>query len=230
MRKTLGASHKILMIVFVYNYATLKYSVYLFRSQAFSIAMCGDNRYVDGLRTLTAIELYLNSEFYSNHPSFISLISKDSKVFSTIVTILAISVSDNAVDSNKTKGDLVQKEAINICTSFQWAGFLCILCLASICSSSVLCNNKSPWSILKYKLMFSQLTEPCLFNPFGSEKIHLLFCNNTCEAPVLFMHNYHVPLIICFQKILKAKEIQNIKHHFIQPAIEKMKSLMANLL
>ena len=65
--------------------------------------MCGDNRYVDDLRILTAIELYLNSEFYSKYPSFILLISKHEKVFSSIDTILAIAVSHNALDSNKTK-------------------------------------------------------------------------------------------------------------------------------
>ena len=110
--------------------------------------MCGDNRYVDDLRILTAIELYLNSEFYSKHPSFISLISKYSKVFGSIDTKLAISVSHNALDSNKTKGGLVQSEAINICTSFKWAGFL------SVCSSSVQCYYKNSGSILKYKLTF----------------------------------------------------------------------------
>ena len=117
--------------------------VYLFRSQAngnclfstFSVALCGDNRYVDDLRILTAIELYLNSEFYSKHPSFISLINKHSKVFSSKDTILAISVSHNALDSNKTNGKLVQNEAMNICTSFKWARFLCVLDLASVCSN-----------------------------------------------------------------------------------------------
>ena len=47
--------------------------------------MCEDNRYVDDLRILTAIELYLNSN-----------------VFSNIDTILAILVSHSALDSNKT--------------------------------------------------------------------------------------------------------------------------------
>ena len=59
--------------------------VYLFRSQAnvnclfstFSIAMFGDNKNVDDLRTV--IELYLNSEFYSKHSSFISLIENIQK-------------------------------------------------------------------------------------------------------------------------------------------------------
>ena len=203
--------------------------VYLFRSQAngnclfstFSIAMCGDNRYVDDLRILTAIELYLNSEFYSKHPSFISLISKHSKLFSSIDRILAIPVSHNALDSNKTKGKLVQNEAINTSTSFKWAGFLCVLGFASVCSSSVQCYYKSTASILKYKLMLSQLIETRLFNSFNSEKIHLLFCNNTWELPVPFMHNHHVPLIICSQKLLKTKEIENINYHRIQPAIKK---------
>ena len=111
--------------------------------------MCGDNRYVDDLRNLTAIELYLNSEFYSKHPSFISLIRKHSKVFGSIDTILAISVSHNALDSNKAEGELVQNEAINICTSFKWAGFLCVLGLASVCSSSVQCYYKNTGSVLK---------------------------------------------------------------------------------
>ena len=65
------------------------------------------------------------------------MISKHSNVFSSIDTIIAISVSYNALDSNKTKGELVQNEAINICTSFKWAGFLCVLGIASVCSSSV---------------------------------------------------------------------------------------------
>ena len=54
--------------------------------------MCGDNRYDDDLRTLTTIELYLNSGFYSEHPAFVSLISKYSKVLRSVDTTLAISV------------------------------------------------------------------------------------------------------------------------------------------
>ena len=182
--------------------------------------MCGDNSYVDNFRTLTAIELCLNSEFYGKHPSFISLISKHSNVFGSINTILATSVSHNALDSNKTKGELVQNETINICTSFKLAGILCALGLASVSSSSVQCYYRNTGSILRYKLMFSQLIEPCLFNPFSSEKILLLFCNNACEPPAPFMHSYYVLLIICpQQKMLNTKEIENINYHHIQPAI-----------
>ena len=67
--------------------------------------------------------------------------------------------------------------------------------------------------------MFSQLTEPCLFNPFITEKIYLLFGNNTCEPPVPLMHNHYVPVIICSKKMLKTKEIENKNYHHIQPVI-----------
>ena len=75
-------SHKLMTTVFVF---------WLFF--IFSIAMYEDNKYVDGLRISTAVELYLNSAFCSKHPSCISLISKHPKVFSSTDTILTISVS-----------------------------------------------------------------------------------------------------------------------------------------
>ena len=172
--------------------------------------LCGDNRYVDDLRILTVIGLYLNSEFYSKHQSFISLINKHSKIFSSKDTLLAISLSHNDFDSNKTNANLVQNEAMNICTSFKWVRFFCVLDLASVCSSSVYCYYKNTGSILKYKIMFSQLTEPCLFNSFSIENINLLFHNNTCEPPVPLMHNHYVPVIICSKK--NAKNKGNRKH------------------
>ena len=153
--------HKLLMIVFVYIYVILKYCVFIFLDlkQMATVyfprfqLLCRDNRYVNDLRILTAIELYLDSEFYRNYLSFIWLISKQSKVFSGADTILAIPVLHNAFDSNKTMGELFQNEAINICTSFKWAGFLCVLGLASVCSCSIQCYYKNTGSVLKYKLM-----------------------------------------------------------------------------
>ena len=70
--------------------------------------------------------------------------------------------------------------------------------------------------------MFSQLIEPRLFNPFSSEKIHLLFCNNTFEPPIPFMHNHYVPLIICSQKNAKNKE--NRKYNLSSHLTSNLKS------
>ena len=70
--------------------------------------------------------------------------------------------------------------------------------------------------------MFSQLIEPRLFNPFSSEKLYLLFCNNTCEPPVPFIHNHYVPLIICSQK--NAKNKGNRKHKLSSHSTSNLKS------
>ena len=40
--------------------------------------MSGNNRYVDDLRILASIELYLNSEIYAKHPSFVKVMNSHS--------------------------------------------------------------------------------------------------------------------------------------------------------
>ena len=77
---------------------------------AFSIMMSGDNRYVDDLRILASIELYLDSEFYAKHPSFVKFMNNTSGVFNNVDTLLALSVSHGAFDSGKTKIELVKEE------------------------------------------------------------------------------------------------------------------------
>ena len=109
----------------------------------FSIAMCGDNKYVNDLRILTAIELYVNPGFYSQHPTFALLLNNNPGVFNSIDTILAISVSHNALDTNKTKEELVQREALNICSAYRWCGFLCVLALSSVSLSTFQCYLKT---------------------------------------------------------------------------------------
>ena len=53
---------------------------------------------------------------------------------------------ENALDSNKTKAGLVQNEAMNICTSFMWAGILC------------------PWSCISLFQFSSMLLQKHWFN------------------------------------------------------------------
>ena len=91
--------------------------------------MSGDNRYVDDLRILASIELYLNSEFYAEHPSFVKVMNSNSDVFNNVDTLLALSVSHGALDSGKTKMELVKEEALNICSPYKWSGFLCVCLL-----------------------------------------------------------------------------------------------------
>ena len=78
---------------------------------------------------MRVIELYVNPWFYSQHPIVTLLLNNNPDDFNSIGTILAISVSHNALDTNKTKGELVQKEALNIFSANSWCGFLCALVL-----------------------------------------------------------------------------------------------------
>ena len=81
--------------------------------------MSGNNRYVDDLSTLASIKLYLNSEFYAKHPSFVKVMNSHSDVFKNVDTLLALSASRGALDSGKTKMELVEEEALNICSPFK---------------------------------------------------------------------------------------------------------------
>ena len=81
--------------------------------------MSGNNRYGDNIRILASIELYLNSEFYAKHRSFVKVINSQSVVFNNVDTLLALSVSHGALDSPKTKMELVLQEALNICSPFK---------------------------------------------------------------------------------------------------------------
>ena len=125
---------------------------YLF--SVFSISMCRD-KVDNNLRVLTAIELHLISCFCSKHLFFVSLISKHSKLFISIGTILpmlimlSLRTTYNVLNCNKTREELVQNESISICSSFKWVGFLYVLRLPSGCSSSVQCYCKSTYSLFK---------------------------------------------------------------------------------
>ena len=93
-----------------------------------------------------------------------------SGVFNNAYTLLALSVSHGAVDSGKTKMELVKEEAANICSPFKWSGFFCVLVLSSVCLCLVLCYYKSCDAMLQYKIMFNQLIKPREFPSFNSEK------------------------------------------------------------
>ena len=81
-------------------------------------------------------------------------------VFNNVDTLLALSVSHGALDSSKTKMELVKEEALNICNAFKWSDFLCVLALSSVCFCFVHSYFKSFDAILKYKIMFNQLIKP----------------------------------------------------------------------
>ena len=131
-----------------------------------------------------------------------------SGVFNNVDTLLiALSASHGALDSGKTKMELVKEEALNICSPFKWSDFLCMLALSSVCLCFVHCCYRSYDAMLKYEIMFDQLIKPRESPSFNSETIHLLFCNNCIvpptpfrHPPTQFRHNHYVPLIFCSEK------------------------------
>ena len=139
--------------------------------------MSRKNRYVIDSRILASIELYLNSEFYAKHPSFVKVMNSQSCVFNNVNTLLVSSVSHGTLDSGKTKMELVNK-ALNICSPFKWSGFWCVLALSSVCLRFVHCYYKSYDTTLNYKMMFNQLIKPSELTSFN----HMVHCNQHCTV------------------------------------------------
>ena len=142
--------------------------------------------------------MYLNSEVYAKHQSFVKVVSCHSGVFNNADTLLALSISHSTLDSGKTKMELVKEQALNICSPFKWSYFLCVLALSSVCLCFGYCYYKNYDAILKYKIMLNQLIKPREFPSFNSN--FKLFCNNSIVPPTPFRHNYYVTLIFCSEK------------------------------
>ncbi|XP_065668840.1 uncharacterized protein LOC136088617 [Hydra vulgaris] len=171
---------------------------------SFSICLSGDNSLVMDLRILTAIDLYFNPSFYSNHPSFVGLCLKYPNKFSSIDNLLAVSVSSYSVDSRKLK-DLVKEEALHICQEFVWSGFLCILAFSTVCFKQVQCYYRTIGSLLKYKLMFNLKIKPHILSA-ASDILNLSFCFKGSNPPLPYKHNHYVPLVfVPGKKCLKRK-------------------------
>ena len=89
-----------------------------------SIYLTGSNSLVEDLRAATAIELYLNSRFYSYDPYLVSLYQNYPNIFRCLENVLMMSVSQQSIDSNKRLSDLVKEESINICENKIWSSLL----------------------------------------------------------------------------------------------------------
>ena len=95
-------------------------------------------------------------------------------------------------------------------------------CISLLKFSSMLLQKH--WVNIKVQTNVQSTIEPRLFNPFSSEKIHLLFCNNTSEPPIPFMDNQYVRLIIYSQKKREAKIKGNGKHKLSSHSTSNLKS------
>jgi len=64
---------------------------------------------------MTAIELFLNANYYAEHPLFLCLSQQYAQHFPVYQNILFFCLSNKSIDSEKSKAAVVQEEAMNIC-------------------------------------------------------------------------------------------------------------------
>ena len=65
-----------------------------------SLMLVGDNSLMGDLRAMTSIELYLHADVYSDHPYFLSSLTKHKEsICQNLKNILPMSVSRQALDS-----------------------------------------------------------------------------------------------------------------------------------
>ena len=109
----------------------------IFRSQpsgdclysSISILLFGNNGYIDELRVLNSIELFMYPSYYCKHPCFLSL----SQTFEKAEThFFTMSIKNSTIDSDLKNEEAVKFEAQTNCKSKEWSSFLCVLALASV--------------------------------------------------------------------------------------------------
>ena len=171
-----------------------------------SLRLVGDNSLVDDMRIMTCIELYLNAHYYCKHPCFISTFSEHSSTFTSLESMLCISVSNSAFDTGLRNEELVKAEAYHNCKNLvKWSGFLSILALSSVTGMKFF-SHYPDCGLLKYKLLFNQAISPRkpekqIFN------VHILFCYEGNLPVGDFRHNHYVPLIFEETASMKRKSI-----------------------
>ena len=105
-----------------------------------SIILIGDTTLMKELRAMTCIELFLNAEYYIKQPIFSEVSDKHSNLFSSIETLLKISVSDASFNASLLSADnLVKHEAIHNCRQYVCSSFLCILGLYTVIARPICC-------------------------------------------------------------------------------------------
>ena len=99
---------------------------------AASLVLVGNNTLVEELRSMVCLELFMQEDFYCEHPLFLSFFGNHKDLFSSKESLLKLSVSDESFNGGSSGEVLVKAEAINCCRDKKWSSFLCILALSSV--------------------------------------------------------------------------------------------------
>ena len=184
-----------------------------------SIVLVGDNTLVEELRAMTCIELFLNAEHYSKHPIFSQVFDKHSNLFSSIETLLKISVSDASFNTGLLANNLVKHEAIHNCRQNEWSSFLCILGLSTVIARPICCYYPDFVGLDKYSVLFNQHVCPRFFSN-STDDINILFCQKSPMSKGMhFIPNHFVPLVLACRG--KSKLATSSSSIFNQPCNKK---------
>ena len=135
------------------------------------MSIIGNNNLVFCLRVLSSLELFLNAEYYCQHPIFI----KSSNSFSSVSNVFYYSLSKSSVDSGLKNEDAVKFEATSMLTTInKWSGFLSLLALSSVLGLKIFSYYPDS-GLEKYRTLFNQEIFPreLVTSPFS---LHILFC------------------------------------------------------
>ena len=165
-----------------------------------SLLLVGDNSVVEEIRSLTSIQLYLNSDYYGKHDVFQSAYLSQKEPKRSPESIFYLSLKNDTLDSNlKNKEDTVKREAILNCQNFAWSSFMCMLGLSSVIKGKIISHYPDIGDAM-CRLLFYQVIFPRIQNS-QQKTFNLLFCR--CE-PLgnfrkfeKFQTKHFVPLLQC---------------------------------
>ena len=118
----------------------------LFRSEAsgnclyssVSLALVCNNMFVEELRILTSVELFLNANVYSKHPIFLSIFETPNDKLLSFNDLLPVCSSFESSASYCSPEKLVHNEAASNLQNRKWYNFLCMLALSSVVSGNII--------------------------------------------------------------------------------------------
>ena len=124
-----------------------------------SILLVGNNSLTLILRYLTSAELFLNFDYYYQHPLLLSVYNNNKDLFPRYDSLFSICVSNPALKTNITKNLLVIEESKMNAKNYVWAPFLCILSLSSVIKRSII-TCYPDFGIARYRVVFDQKILP----------------------------------------------------------------------
>ena len=143
------------------------------------------------LRMMTAIELYLNAEYYVQHPIYENAVEKGT--FSTFNTAFINSLGNNVLEDEEESSNInyVKKTAISISEQYMFVPFICILGLSNVVGTPIYSCTKDMRDARLMEL-YNCCVLPKASNPLLSEPLFIFW--SKCSSSMDIELDHFVPL------------------------------------